>query len=161
MDVQFTNDAAATTFEELDPGTFFVCLRGAKREFGFCVRPGDSKGAAVFTKSGNQQGKPCWFSPDGIANGTILSFPRAVLRPKYSATVAFDAVHRPGSIFNVDSRAYLEVAGGPGLYFIFDLETGNESTPAEKNRVVHPEWQIGLMVDDRFESIFTFPDDCG
>jgi hypothetical protein len=161
MHVQFTNDAVAATFDELEPGTFFACLRGTAREYGFCVRWHDKKGAALFNKSGNQQGKPCWFSPNGVGDGTILSFPSAVMRPKYSASVAFDGIHRPGSIFNVDSKVYIEVFGGAGAYHAFDLQTGTESNPAEKNRVIHPDWEVGLLIDDRFEPIFTFPKDCG
>jgi hypothetical protein len=147
----------AVTFDQLVPGDFFSFIRDKKFLFGLCVESGKGSGAVVFTK--DQQGHACSFIEGGLPHDDpIIAFPSAIVRPKLSTAIAFDGTQRYGSIVSTGAKTYVSAAGSraPDRY-TFDVDTGKAHNVGEKNLLIYPDWEAGVIVDQRFEAVFTFP----
>jgi hypothetical protein len=151
MDVDFP--ATAASFNDLPPGGFFM-LNRRRPEYGLCVSDGNTNRAIIFSRS--EQDAPL-FLTGGPLNDTLISYRDAVIRPDLHSVLFTKSDGMDGAIISASGNFYLRVLENLG-YRTFNIRTGNLEAPNEDAKsFILTRWQVGLVIDEQFVPVFTFP----
>jgi hypothetical protein len=152
MDVDFPS--TAVSFNDLPPGGFFMSNR-RKPEFGLCVSDGNTNRAIIFSRS--EQLAPLFLTRGALID-TLISFPSAVIRPDLHSALFQESDGTDGAIISASGNFYLRVQDDFPNYRTFNVQTGKMESPSnEAKAVILTRWQVGLMIDEKFDPIFALP----
>lgn len=125
------------------------------REFGICVTVDQKRCAIVLSTPEGPNGHMPWLALGGLPHDAVVHLPAAILRASQS-DIGRDA-SRYGSLISAAGRFYIRVGHSMGNYYTFNVETGQqEPLPQGKMGLAYSRWQVGVIVDDRFEVIFSY-----
>ena len=145
----------AMAFEDLPIGSFFMFER-SEREYGICVSDGRKRAAIILSTPERPNGHMPWLALGGLPNDAVVSFPAAILRGRPSDITADTGVY--GSLISAGGGFYMRVGEATGNRYSFNVETGQiEKLPEGKMAIAYARWQVGIMIEERFEPIFSFP----
>jgi hypothetical protein len=141
-------------FADVKPGTFFT-FWGKEQAFGLVVTGGRENAAIMFYERDGRPGMP-WFAEGGLPRG-VVAFPDAIIRPFLSSGSSFQTA-AVGAVAHTDKGASITCHSDADGYLTFNLETGMHQDGAEGvTGVSYSRWQVGVIVDDRFFPIYSFP----
>jgi hypothetical protein len=144
-------------FNELTVGSFFMFER-SRREYGICVSDDGQRKAAVIlsTTDGGRLGRLPWLAVGGLPQDAVVFFPSAVLRASQLDITA--DLGQLGTLITAGDAFYISVSDTMGGYRTFNVATGQlEALPQGRIASGYSRWRVGIMVDDNFETIFSFP----
>jgi len=145
----------ALAFDDLPVGAFFRFER-TKPEFGICVTDGAKRAAIILSTPERPNGHMPWLALGGLPNDAVVSFPNAVLRTSHVDIC--DDTGTYGLLISAGDGLYMRVGESIGGYRTFNIETGqHDQLPKDKMAIAYSKWTVGIMVDQRFEPIFSFP----
>ncbi|PPQ20532.1 hypothetical protein CV770_03920 [Bradyrhizobium sp. AC87j1] len=144
----------AMSFDEVPVGAFFRFER-TKPEFGICVTDGTKRAAIILSTTERPNGHLPWLALGGLPSDAVVSFPGAVLRASHTDISDDTGIY--GYLISTGGSFYIRV-GVSGGYHTFSVETGQSAQlPKAKMAIAYSKWAVGIMVDERFEPIFSFP----
>jgi hypothetical protein len=146
----------AAIFDDLPLGGFFKVGRYAQMIFGLCVADDVAKSAIIFPPKSVFQ-KPVWFVPGGFPKETVISYPNAMLRAEPSSVSLH--TQNVGDVISAGGTFFIRTHQERGNYRTFNLQTGARVAPSDESGAIYfARWQVGLVIDQKFDAIFTFPE---
>ncbi|KYH01707.1 hypothetical protein [Bradyrhizobium sp. DOA1] len=145
----------AMAFDEVAVGGFFRFDR-KKPEFGICVTDGTKRAAIILSTPERPNGHMPWLAIGGLPNDAVVSFPNAILRANHADISDDTATY--GHLLSAAGSIYMRVRDSMGGYRTFNLATGQlEQLPTAQMMMAYSKWTAGIIVDERFEPLFSFP----
>lgn len=142
-------------FDEVPVGGFFRFER-TKPEFGICVTDGVKRAAIILSTPERPNGNMPWLAIGGLPNDAVVSFADAILRASH--TDVSDDTSTYGHLISAGDSFYMRASESMGGLRTFNLSTGQmEHLPRSKMAIAYSKWAVGIMVDERFKPIFSFP----
>jgi hypothetical protein len=93
----------------------------------------------------------------GLTGDAIIYFENAIIRPDRSS-ISTGTDGPEGSLINVVDTFYIRVNDGFTGYRTFNVQSGAiESIPENAKSIHLTKWQAGLIVDNKFAAILSFP----
>jgi len=137
-------------FSVMAIGGFFRSIR--RKDFGFCVSiDGQTRAAIIFPEKGGHR-----LLVGGLPTD-VASYPDALVRVASEfgspEEIGFGAVIRAS-----DGNSYIQVSDGfSGGFRTFDLQTGLQTDlPNDVSPILYAHWKVGVLVDSKFEEIFSW-----
>jgi hypothetical protein len=143
-------------FGDITPGTLFMCWNKQGRVFGFSVIDGKRKAAIMFYEREGRPGLP-WLMLGGLPR-YVVAFPTAVVRPNAEVAASLQGIAAAGAVIQTPDAPVIMSMVDQGEALAFNLATGQiEDGPFDARDVVYPEWEAGIIIDGKFQSVFSFP----
>lgn len=156
MKVDF--NGVTTNFDGIPLGGFFMFDLSRGGSFGICVAAADNKRAVISlpTSSTPREQRLGWLQIGGL-NQTFIHFPDAVLRPVLSSVAEVGSLVGSALMCAGRKRFIRGYENSPFQYRTFNIETGEAEELLVHDVVLFTRWGVGLLVDSKFEEIYSFP----
>jgi hypothetical protein len=93
----------------------------------------------------------------GLTGDAMICFESAVIRPDQSS-ISTGTDGPDGALINIADSFYMRVNDGFTGYRTFNIQSGANETPPENAKSIHfAKWQAGLIVDNKFAAMLSFP----
>jgi hypothetical protein len=156
MKVDFTG--VVTNLDGIPLGGFFMFDLSSGGAFGICVAAADNTRAVIaLPTSASPQRQIGWLQTGGL-HQTFIHFPEAVLRPALSSATQAGSSAAGSVLICAGQKRFVRGYENRGYqYRTFNVETGLVEEVPSHDVVYFTQWSVGLLVDDRFEELYSYP----